>query len=360
MTLTRGFIRNAATTPLDARLMDMAGLVCNADGSPRAGVLGAANLSIVTALATMSVAVAAAEFATTKGKADGAAVFTNDGTVNVAIAAAPASNSRIDVIYVKHNDNTTGDANSNPIFGVQQGVAAASPTKPAIPTGALELATLRVYAGTTAANGGSNTLVNTYAMTAARGGIVPFRNATELAAWTTPVEGQEATTLDTDIVYRYENGAWAVKSRALVSAVTSSAQAIANGATVDVIFPVGANTVVSTVGSGISFNPATGIATIDVAGTYRIGGQVVWAAGGSVNSHVLMASKNNQTNGAGNAVASLSTINTNEAMNVEAVFVCVAGDTLRLKVLHVAGVTKNIGVLGSSYYQNIVVERVVA
>ena len=360
MTLTRSFIRNAPTTPLDARLMNMAGLVCNAGGSPRAGVLGGATTTLVTALATMNVAVAAAEFATSKGKADGVAIFTNDGTVNVAIAPSPASNSRIDVIWVKHNDDTTGDANALPVFGVTAGVAAASPAKSAIPTGALELATLRVYAGTTAANGGANTLVNTFAMTVARGGIVPFRNATELAAWTTPVEGQEATTLDTYIVYRYENGAWVVKSRALVSAVTSSAQAIANGATVDVIFPVGVNTVVSTVGSGISFNPATGIATIDVAGTYRIGGQVVWAAGGSVNSHVLMASKNDQRSGAGQAVASLATVNTNEVMNVEAVFDCAAGDTLRLKVLHVAGVTKNIGVSGSSYHQNIVVERVVA
>lgn len=195
MTLTRGFIRNAATTPLDARLMDMAGLVCNADGSPRPGVLGSANLSIVTALATMNVAVAAAEFVTSKGKADGVAIFTNDGVVNVAIAAAPASNSRIDVIWVRHQDNTTGDAASTPIFGVTAGVAAASPTKPAIPTGALELATLRVYAGTTAANGGSNTLVNTYAMTAARGGVVPFRTKADLDLWTTPVPQQEALVL---------------------------------------------------------------------------------------------------------------------------------------------------------------------
>lgn len=213
MTLTRGFIRNAATTPLDARLMDMAGLVCNADGSPRAGVLGAANLSIVTALATMNVAVAAAEFVTTKGKADGVAIFTNDGTVNVAIGAAPASNSRIDVIYVKHNDNTTGDANSNPIFGVQAGVAAASPTKPAIPTGALELATLRVYAGTTAANGGSNTLVNTYAMTAARGGTVPFRTKAELDLWTNPVDGQEAYVVGESSTYKRIGGAWKLWSR---------------------------------------------------------------------------------------------------------------------------------------------------
>lgn len=208
MALTRGFIRNAATTPLDARLMDMAGIVCNADGSPRVGVLGSANPSIVTALATMNVAIAAAEFVTSKGKADGVAIFTNDGTVNVAITAAPASNSRIDVIWVRHQDNTTGDAASTPIFGVTAGVAAASPTKPAIPTGALELATLRVYAGTTAANGGANVLTNTYQMTAARGGDVPFRSKVELDAWTTAVTGQRAVISGTH--YAWTGAAWSL------------------------------------------------------------------------------------------------------------------------------------------------------
>jgi len=215
MALTRSFIRNAATTPLDARLMDMAKLVANADGSPRAGVIGGANPSIVSTTATMNVAIAAAEFATTKGKADGVAIFTNDGTVNVPIATAPASNSRIDVIYVKHNDNTTGDANSNPIFAVAQGTAAASPTKPAIPTGALELATLRVYAGTTATNGGSNTLVNTYQMTAARGGRVFFRTKADLDLWTTAVVGQDAFVIADGTHYARASGSWFATARAL-------------------------------------------------------------------------------------------------------------------------------------------------
>ena len=217
MTLTRGFIRNAVTTPLDARLMDMATLVQNTDGSPRTGVLGAANLDIVTALATMNVAVAAAEFAASKGKADGVALYTNDGVVNVPIAAAPGANSRIDVIWTRHQDNTTGDGASTPIFGVTAGAAAASPTKPAIPTGALELATLRVYAGTTAANGGSNTLTNTYQMTAARGAVVPFRTKVELDGWTNPVDGQEAYVVGESSTYKRQGGGWRLWERAWTS-----------------------------------------------------------------------------------------------------------------------------------------------
>lgn len=208
MALTRGFIQNAVTTPLDARLMDMAQIAGNADGSPRVGVLGGDGRAIVTALATMNVAIAAADFVTSKGTADGVAIFTNDGTVNLAITAAPASNSRIDVVWVKHNDNTTGDATSTPVFGVTAGTAAASPTKPAIPTGALELATLRVYAGTTAANGGSNTLTNTYQMTASRGGTVPFRTLADLLAWTNPQRGQVAYNIATGDAWRWNGTAW--------------------------------------------------------------------------------------------------------------------------------------------------------
>lgn len=208
MALSKSFIRNAAMTPLDARRANMAQMVCNADGSPRTGVIGNPGANIVATTGTMNVTVAAAEFATSKGKADGVAIFTNDGVVNVAIGAAPASNSRIDVVWVKHFDDTTGDTagQSLPLFGVTPGAAAASPTKPAIPTGALELATLRVYAGTTATNGGSNTLTNTYQMTASRGGVVPFRTKVELDAWTKPVDGQFAQAAGK--LYQRSSGAW--------------------------------------------------------------------------------------------------------------------------------------------------------
>lgn len=195
MTLTKAVpILNAAPVPLDGRLADMATVVANADGSPRTGVLGG-GVSIVTTTATLNLAVAAAEFVTSKGKADGVSIFTNNGVVNVPVTAAPVSNSRIDVLWVKQNDNTTGDADSLPTFGVTAGVAAASPSKPAIPTGALELATLRIYSGTTATNGGSNVLTNTYQMTAMRGGVVPFRTKIDLDLWTTAVVGQEANVL---------------------------------------------------------------------------------------------------------------------------------------------------------------------
>lgn len=208
MTLTKAIpILNAAPVPLDGRRADMATVVANADGSPRTGVLGS-NASIVTTTATLNLAVAAAEFVTSKGKADGVSIFTNDGTVNVPVGAAPASNSRIDVLWVKQNDNTTGDADSLPTFGVTAGTAAASPSKPAIPTGALELATLRIYSGTTATNGGSNVLTNTYQMTAMRGGVVLFRTKVDLDLWTTAPSGQQAYCEDSNGLYERVDGTW--------------------------------------------------------------------------------------------------------------------------------------------------------
>lgn len=214
MALTKGHARNAAKTPLDQRLADMALVTRNADGSPRPGVLSQSGANLLTALATMHVAVAAAEFVTSKGKADGVMIFTNDGVVNVPIPAAPASNSRIDSIWVKQEDNTTGDAASLPIFGVASGAAAPVPTAVAVPTGALKLGELRVYSGTTAANGGANTLTNTFDMTSLRGDAVPFRSKALLDAWTTPAgPGQTAEVLLDATVglrgsYRWNGTAW--------------------------------------------------------------------------------------------------------------------------------------------------------
>lgn len=225
MALTRGWIRNAVTTPLDARLMNMAQTVCNADGSPRTGVMGNASSTIVSTTGTMNVNVAAAEFATSKGKSDGVVIFTNDGTTAVAIPAAPGSNSRIDTIWVRHQDSTTGDGVSTPIFGVTSGTAAASPVEVSLgslPSGAERLATLRVYSGTVASNGGLNVLTNVYRMTNARGGVVSFRVKADMDAWTTACIGQLAS-VDNEAnanTYRWTGAAWVIPTPPVLGSVS--------------------------------------------------------------------------------------------------------------------------------------------
>ena len=330
MTLTRGFARNAATTPLDARLMDMAQIVGNSDGSARPGVLDGDGRTLVTALATMNVAVAAADFVTTKGTADGVMIFTNDGVVNVAIAAAPASNSRIDVIWVKHNDNTTGDANSLPTFGVTSGVAAASPTKPAIPTGALELATLRVYAGTTAANGGANVLTNTYQMTASRGGMVTFRTVAELNAWTNPQLGQRAFVMADKRVYTRQvtsadpAGVW-IADRSVFFVNRTSAQALG----------VGGWWVVSTAFGTPDVNDigvwsgANGTLTVRQGGLYRITGLV--RLNNPSNPFAMQMTQNSGGPDVG-VLADAFVNSPTSSQNTSAIVRLNAGDVLRLLV----------------------------
>ncbi|UYL87149.1 minor tail protein [Microbacterium phage OscarSo] len=330
MTLTRGFIRNAATTPLDARLMDAARHVGNNDGSPRVGVIDGDGRALVTALGTMAVSVAAADFGTSKGTADGLAVFTNDGAVTVPISAAPASNSRITVIWVKHNDTETGDANALPIFGTTDGAAAASPTKPAIPTGALELATLRVYAGTTAANGGSNLLTNTYQMTAARGGVVNVRNATELAAWTNAQTGQRVFNLADRRLYTRHvttpdpTGVW-VPDRAAFIANRANAQALG----------VGGWWVVAAAFDTPSLNDlgvwsgVNGTLVVRQAGVYRVHAGV--KLGTPTNPYALQITRN--SSGPDVNVQADAFINGNaSSQSVGALVTLAAGDVLRLLV----------------------------
>lgn len=66
----------------------------------------------------------------------------------VAIAAAPGSNSRKDLVYLRINDpNAGGPAGSNSAIGVVTGTASASPVVPALPTSAIPLAVVSVATG---------------------------------------------------------------------------------------------------------------------------------------------------------------------------------------------------------------------
>jgi hypothetical protein len=209
MTATKGFIHGAATAALDTRKADVHKIVANAAGTPRLGLLtDDPNIVIADASTTpMRVAVKACGIVTQRQAGDGVAIWSNDGSIFVNLSAAPLSNSRIDVIYAKHNDTSHGDANNTPTIGVTEGSAAPSPTKPAIPSGALELATVTIPAGATATTSGGVVIANTYAMTAMRGGSVALRSSAEQTAWA-PADGAIAYRLDTDDLLARINGAW--------------------------------------------------------------------------------------------------------------------------------------------------------
>lgn len=180
-------------------------MVKDSTGKPRSGVFYAGNASLVTGKTNMSYDVAAFEAAICRGRTKGTSFPTNDAVVNVATTAAPGSNSRIDIIYLQQQEYIEGDASTQAVIGVVQGVAAASPTAPALPSGAIELARAVVPAGITATT--SATITQTAKFTAAAGGVIPFRNTTERDA-DTCTEGQAGWLLDTHTLIVWDGTTW--------------------------------------------------------------------------------------------------------------------------------------------------------
>lgn len=202
MTVNRGPgvapIAGVGTTTLEHRLQ-LAGLYAeNAPGVPRSGVLAQATDQLVVGRADMSYDVGPTPLVISRTAAEGVYTPTLTGTTNVVTSAAPGTNSRWDLIYVKQNDQAKGDADNAAVIGVQQGTAAASPTKPTadLPSGAYVLAEARIFATTTGTSGGSNTIAQVWRHTAARGAPVPVRNLTERDEITTPAKGQKVVRLD--------------------------------------------------------------------------------------------------------------------------------------------------------------------
>lgn len=174
---------------------NLAALVArDASGVVRAGVVPRHTNPLVTARASLGVDVAAFEAILNRA---GALFISNDGTVTVALPAAPSSNSRIDVVHVKQDESVVpySDADNTALLGVVSGTAAASPTAPTVPAGALALAQVLVpsTATTTQSSGVVITPVHPYTGTA--GGPVLVRNAAELAAWA-PAPGNLAYQID--------------------------------------------------------------------------------------------------------------------------------------------------------------------
>lgn len=207
MTLTKTFPtdRTGGLPVADTRLI-VAGMVeCDASGNPRVGVFPSNYSPIVTGTSGMAYSVGPFQGVTSRSGA-GAESVANDDAVSVATTAAPGANSRIDVIWVRSLYTTYADGSSDPVFGVTQGTAAALPTKPTIPAGALELATAVVLSTTTQTS--TAVITQTAPYTAMEGGVVPLRNQAEQDAWA-PAEGAVAYRIDTKRVLQRVGTAWA-------------------------------------------------------------------------------------------------------------------------------------------------------
>lgn len=157
-------------------------------------------------------------------QAYGSARVSNDSNVASAwtISPAPASGARIDLACVRVRDSEQGDSTSGaptdgpsgaartgfPEFVLVTGTAATTPTKPALPAGYEELATIQTPAGASSIAG--STITPTFAFAHVVGGSIYVRNLTERNALTNLMTGDSVIVLDSGLEYiRTAAGGWA-------------------------------------------------------------------------------------------------------------------------------------------------------
>lgn len=196
---------------LDAR-RDMSGLfVCdNTTMMPIAGILDRSQDNLVTGNSN-SMSVTVHPFNAVLNRY-GALLVQNDGNANVALSAAPSANSRIDVVYAKQNETRSpmSDSSNSPIFGVVQGVAAATPVAPDVPDGALALAQVLLPAGVSNTAAAGVVITQTYIGAALKGDMLRVQTSAQRDALTNVPEGTLLHNVADNCDYvRTPSGKWA-------------------------------------------------------------------------------------------------------------------------------------------------------
>jgi hypothetical protein len=213
MALTASFptAENPAGNPIvDTRRVFAGHFAAAADGTPRLGVIDPdPSTPIVSGKASMAYDIKGDVLFVTQrdSSTGGVEQVANDAVYTLTPDAytAPVANSRIDVIWVKCQFTSDGDASELPLFGITEGVADPTPDVPSIPAGATAIA----YAEVASTDTTTETVVITQVapFTAMAGGVVPVRNAIELAAWE-PAPGARAYRLDVDWEYVRTSDGW--------------------------------------------------------------------------------------------------------------------------------------------------------
>lgn len=203
---------------MDAR-RDMSGLfVCDKTTMlPIAGILDRSQDNLVTGNSN-SMSVTVHPFNAVLNRY-GALLIQNDANVNVPIAAAPSANSRIDVVYVKQHETRSpmSDDSDFPVFGVAQGVAAATPVAPGVPSGALALAQVLLPAGVSNTAASGVVITQTYIGAALKGDMLQVQTSAQRDALTMVPEGTLLHNVADDCDYlRTPSGKWA-KTRDTIS-----------------------------------------------------------------------------------------------------------------------------------------------
>lgn len=196
---------------MDAR-RDMSGLfVCDKTTMlPIAGILDRSQDNLVTGNSN-SMSVTVHPFNAVLNRY-GALLIQNDGDVKVPIAAAPSANSRIDVVFVKQHETRPpmSDDSDFPVFGVAQGVAAATPVAPSVPAGALALAQVLLPAGVSNTAAAGAVITQTYIGAAMKGDMLRVQTSAQRDALTKVPEGTLLHNVADNCDYvRTPSGKWA-------------------------------------------------------------------------------------------------------------------------------------------------------
>lgn len=134
-----------------------------------AGVLPGSSSPLVTGDSTFAYVVHAGAWVTSRGAADGAHLWGNDGAVTLSVddtgaslAAPSAGLSRIDIVYaLQRSDSENGDADSEAGLYVRKGTEGSPGIAPSLPTGALELARNTMQSTATDTAGSGNAITQT-------------------------------------------------------------------------------------------------------------------------------------------------------------------------------------------------------
>lgn len=164
-------------------------VVRDASGNVRPGVMPS-KPNLITGRSDWNVDVA--PFVVVRGDGPRVLLGSVDASLQVAIAPAPASNSRIDLVWALARNVGAGDLAG--CVHVVTGVPGFSPVKPALPAGGVELGTVTVPA--TATGTSSATIANTFRVAAGAGGVVGFRDQADQDAFA-PTPYQLAYRVDT-------------------------------------------------------------------------------------------------------------------------------------------------------------------
>lgn len=283
MALSNGFVTTAGTTAFDARQMDVARLMRQAAGNTRTGVVFSPRTdgTFWTTNSNMTITIPdRMAFAVSRGTTDGVVILYNNGAVTVPLDPAPSANSRYDVPYVRQNDTEKGDANSSPAFGVAKGTAAASPTIPAVPAGALALGNILIPANVTGTNA-SGVVSSATAGFTSFGAPVRYRSSNALLADSANLPNGTLQVLDIDTI---STQLWASISGGRSQRIDADTFVVIDGSST-----MGSNTTLSTLGGTISRYSSSDTAVfpvradgvigpLPVAGWYDVTAAVSWTS----------------------------------------------------------------------------------